>query len=237
MTLLTVLTLLANSANIAAAQCWSHFPGLSCNGPAEAAFPGVWDSFNYAPATRRPSPRYNLDYPSLTQHLYNTTTTLFGNGTTVVYDFSQEVGGVVTIEYIGTGVGEFHLAFTESRSFIGHYSDASNGKFVGPDLYLNATIENGKATYTMPLAQLRGGFRYMTLFLTTNSTATMTPTSVTCELDFAPTWSNLRAYQGYFYSSDELLNRIWYAGAYTLQSNSVPPNTGTTDPVQCSKRA
>jgi len=132
--------------------------------------------------------------------------TLSGNGSVVTYDFGIEVGGIVTIAYEGSGTGQFHLAFTESRSFIGEWSDASNGKFVGPDGYLNATIFNGSNSYTMPAAQLRGGFRYMTLFLTTadGTAATFKPTSVTVELDFQPTWPNLRAYQGYFHSSDEV---------------------------------
>lgn len=45
------------------------------------------------------------------------------------------------------------------------------------------------------------------------------------------TIANLRAYQGYFYSSDETLNKIWYSGAYTLQTNNVPPNTGRQIPA------
>ena len=37
---------------------------------------------------------------------------------------------------------------------------------------------------------------------------------------------NLRDYDNYFYSSDPLLNRIWYAGAYTVQTNTIAPSTG-----------
>jgi hypothetical protein len=64
----------------------------------------------------------------------------------------------------------------------------------------------------------------------TNTTASATPEDVSVFLDFQPTWPNLRAYQGYFHSSDDLLNRIWYAGAYTLQSNAIPANTGRQVP-------
>ena len=66
----------------------------------------------------------------------------------------------------------------------------------------------------------------MTLFLTTNGTTTVSFSEISLAIGFQPTWSNLRAYQGYFHSNDELLNRIWYSGAYTLQTNSVPVNTG-----------
>lgn len=41
----------------------------------------------------------------------------------------------------------------------------------------------------------------------------------------------MRAYQGYFSCSDPLLNKIWYAGAYTLQTNAVPPKTGRQFPI------
>ena len=70
----------------------------------------------------------------------------------------------------------------------------------------------------------------MTVFLVTNATATVTLHSVQIQLDFQPSSPNLQAYQGYFNSDDDLLNRIWYAGAYTLQSNSVPTNTGRQVP-------
>jgi hypothetical protein len=83
----------------------------------------------------------------------------------------------------------------------------------------------------MPDEWMRGGFRYMTAFLTTNSSAWFNVTDVQLELSFQPTWANLRAYQGYFYCDDELLNRIWYAGAYTLQTNAVPTNTGRWVPM------
>ncbi|KAL7267753.1 hypothetical protein RUND412_009644 [Rhizina undulata] len=43
-----------------------------------------------------------------------------------------------------------------------------------------------------------------------------------------PSVENPRRYTGYFYSNDNLLNRIWYAGAYTLQLTTVPPSQGGT---------
>ncbi|KAG0134910.1 Six-hairpin glycosidase-like protein [Tuber indicum] len=43
-----------------------------------------------------------------------------------------------------------------------------------------------------------------------------------------PSHENPRRYTGYFYSNDNLLNRIWYAGAYTLQITTIPPKEGGT---------
>jgi hypothetical protein len=42
-----------------------------------------------------------------------------------------------------------------------------------------------------------------------------------------PSQKNGRAYSGYFYSSNPLLNRIWYAGAYTLQLSTIDPREGS----------
>lgn len=42
-----------------------------------------------------------------------------------------------------------------------------------------------------------------------------------------PSNPNPRAYTGYFYSSSRLLNRIWYAGAYTLQISTIDPKEGS----------
>jgi hypothetical protein len=149
-----------------------------------------------------------------------------------VFDFGIEVGGIVSITYTANGTGTLGLAFTEASTWIGEWSDASNGKFKGRDgaLYTNLSGA-GQHTYTIPDESMRGGFRYMTAFLTTNSGAWFNVTDVQLELSFQPTWANLRAYQGYFYCDDELLNRIWYAGAYTLQTNAVPTNTGRWVPM------
>ena len=79
----------------------------------------------------------------------------------------------------------------------------------------------------MPDIRLRGGFRYMTTFLLANDTTTiLNITNVSLELAFQPPWPNLKANQGYLHSDDELVNRIWYAGAYTVQTDFVPTNTG-----------
>jgi alpha-L-rhamnosidase-like protein len=42
-----------------------------------------------------------------------------------------------------------------------------------------------------------------------------------------PSQTNGRAYSGYFYSSSNMLNRIWYAGAYTLQLSTIDPKEGS----------
>lgn len=159
---------------------------------------------------------------------------MVGNGSTITYDFGKEVGGIVTVDYtsVGSGAGSIGLAFTEASNWIGQWSDSSNGKFVGPDGAIYGNFSGaGSHTYTMADKVLRGGFRYLTVFLITESKITISVDSVKLEIGFQPTWSNLKAYQGYFHSSDDELNKIWYSGAYTLQSNAVPVNTGRWVPM------
>ncbi|KAK3333368.1 Six-hairpin glycosidase-like protein [Cercophora scortea] len=207
-------------------SCWRN---TTCSAITEAAFPGVWESNIYAPSSRTVSPTSVLSLATgKLVSKYDGTIALAKNGSAVVFDFGLEVGGIVTIKYTasGKGAGALGLAFTEAKKWIGEWSDSSNGGFRGADgaLYSNFSSP-GAVVYTMPDAKLRGGFRYLTVFLVAQS-ASVQISDVSLEIGFQPTWSNLRAYQGYFHSNDEVLNAVWYSGAYTLQTNAVPPNTG-----------
>ncbi|KAF2650560.1 glycoside hydrolase family 78 protein [Lophiostoma macrostomum CBS 122681] len=222
-------TLVALSCKAIASTCWRN---TTCSGPDVTSFPGQWESNIFAPASRTVSPKHVASLEDLKFSAYSSRVILNGNGSGVVFDFGIEVGGVLSVQYAATGSGSLGLAFTEASTWIGEWSDASNGKFAGRDgaLYSNFSA-SGNNTYVMPDTKLRGGFRYLTAFLVTEQNATVSITDISLEIGFQPTWSNLRAYQGYFHCNDELLNRIWYAGAYTLQTNAVPVNTGRWVPM------
>ncbi|KAI3397992.1 hypothetical protein diail_9969 [Diaporthe ilicicola] len=224
MALTVLLGLLASTA--LGQSCWRN---TSCSTITEAAFPGEWDANNFAPDSRTVSPTSVLSADGSIISSWNGSAHLATNGSQLVFDFGKEVGGIVTLRYTPSGAssGAVGLAFTEAKNWIGEWSDSSNGKFVGPDgaLYSNFTGAEAVVTYTMPDEKLRGGFRYLTLFLVSESSS-VDISSIELEIGFQPTWPNLRAYQGYFHSSDPLLNKIWYSGAYTLQTNAVPVNTG-----------
>ncbi|KAL4957483.1 pectin lyase fold/virulence factor [Aspergillus filifer] len=215
-------------ASRATAQCWRN---TTCTGPAEPSFPGPWDEYNYAPASRFVRPKSILSLPEggFLAEYSNSSISLSTADEGLVFDFGIEVGGIVTVEYSASESVTSGLAFTEAKDFIGRTSDNSNGG-TGADGALSISLRKGEGSYTMPDAKLRGGFRYLTLFITspTNSTSesTLEIKDITLELSFQPTYPNFRAYTGFFSSSYDLLNKIWYAGAYTLQTNSVPPTTG-----------
>jgi hypothetical protein len=58
-----------------------------------------------------------------------------------------------------------------------------------------------------------GGFRFVLLTLTSPGTITLSGAGV----DFQAYRATARDYRGWFLSSDDQLNRMWYSGAYTLQ--------------------
>ncbi|KAB8078539.1 Six-hairpin glycosidase-like protein [Aspergillus leporis] len=230
-----LLSLLALFQICQAQKCWRD---ITCTGPKDSAFPkGPWEENIFAPSSRSVSPKRailslaeenaTIDYKKSKPYV------LHGNGSLVVFDFGIEVGGILTVNYTSKGgSGALGLAFSEAKNWIGEWSDSSNGAFKGPDcaLYANFT-KDGSASYVMPDESLRGGFRYLTVFLVTDGRASVDIRDISLEVGFQPTWSNLRAYQGYFHSNDNLLNRIWYSGAYTLQTNAVPVDTGRQVPM------
>ncbi|EKV08126.1 Alpha-L-rhamnosidase B, putative [Penicillium digitatum] len=205
--------------------CWRN---TTCSGPTDTAFSGPWEKNIYAPASRTVRPTSTLSElktNAVADSSRPYKATLHGNGSLIVFDFSIEVGGIVHIDYTSTGSGALGLAFTEAKNWIGEWSDSSSALYHDGALYANISSAE-KGTYVMPDQYLRGGFRYLTVFLVTDDLASVHIDNLSLELAFKPTWANLRAYQGYFHCSDELLNRIWYSGAYTLQTNEVPVNTG-----------
>ena len=234
-----------------AQNCWRD---TECTGPTDTAFPGPWESNIYSPASRNIPPASVLSLANASViSTYPGPSLLVGNASALVFDFGVEVGGIVSVDYTTTGgSGALGLAFTEAKNWIGLASDSSNGAFGSSNASLRNTVDQGcndgavygyfsspgNHSYTMDLPHLRGGFRYLTLFLlTSSSNTTLNLNDVSLEIGFQPTWSNLRAYQGYFHSNDEELNKIWYSGAYTLQTNSVPVDTGRWIPALTSSWA
>jgi hypothetical protein len=193
-------------------------------------------SYNYAPAGRTVTPVAIHGtvgtVSSAGNVLSGQPTRISGAHSAVVLDFGKEVGGIVTLNFAGAnGAGQrVGLAFTESSLYIGENSDDSSGIVnggPGTDGALYATVD-GAASYTMPTDKLRGGFRYLTVFLATSGWVDLNGASLL--FTAAPGMTNPHAYSNYFSSNDPLLNQIWYAGAYTVQLDSIDPNQGRVWP-------
>jgi len=116
----------------------------------------------------------------------------------VVVDYGKEVGGnpYVTVSAAPATSTTLGVATGEALSFL---TRGATGTY---------SNDNG----------LRGGFRFAAIQLSTPGTVTLTAAGLT----FAAYRATPDRYQGYFISSDDQLNRIWYAGAYTAQLDMVP---------------
>lgn len=190
------------------------------------------DALNYSPTSRTLKPtavyRTSGSVANPQNVLSGQPTRISGSQSAVTLDFGQEVSGLATLSFgsisgSGQRVGP---AFSESSLYVGNNSDRSSGRD-GEDGALYATA-SANGTYTMPTARLRGGFRYLTVFLDTSGWVDLTGVS----LDFtaAPGKADPADYANYFSSSDDLLNRIWYAGAYTVQLNTIASDQGRAWP-------
>ncbi|ROW02317.1 hypothetical protein VSDG_02557 [Cytospora chrysosperma] len=146
------------------------------------------------------------------------------SNSSVTLDFGVNIAGQVSLT-----AGEstdptaaIWLTFSESSLWVSSYaSDAVSDN--GLDEPIPLYVGEGPGTYTVAREYARGGFRYLTLV--NNGTSDIDITGVSVIFTAAPT-QDLKAYTGYFHSNDELINRIWYAGAYTNQLCDIDPRHG-----------
>lgn len=85
---------------------------------------------------------------------------------------------------------------------------------------------SGAGTYTLAPQYQRGAFRYLTVL--NNGSSPVKVTQISVNFTAMPHWADdeLKNYTGYFHCNEELLNRIWYAGAYTNQLCTIEPDHG-----------
>lgn len=195
------------------------------------AVPNPWDVFIHSPASRHVKPA--------TIHTKSGTITIDKNGngenvfvmsasSQVSLDFGIEVGGWISLRVntASSSTPQFSLGFAESPSFVRALSDDTGSVATQDyDKALNVSLSEGSTWYRVPEERFRGGFRFLTIRALTQ----VTITNISCEIGFATETKDLRSYSGYFYTPDpdqQILNRAWYAGAYTVQTNIAPQNTG-----------
>lgn len=209
----------------------SHPAGAATPGhPVKASRgnPRPWEADNFSPRSRtvRPVTVYSTQgtVSAAGAVLTGRATRLSGAGAAVTLDFGKDVTGLVSLHFSASdGPQSVGLAFSESSDYAGLTSDSSTGGSEKTDGSLAVPV-NGPTSYMMPQQYLRGGFRYLTIFL--NSAGWVDLDSVSDYFTAAPLMKSPADYPNYFYSSDQLLNRIWYAGAYTTQLDTINPTNG-----------
>jgi hypothetical protein len=202
----------------------------------EPVFPGPWDQYNFSPASRTQYPiRIHrttgiveneanlLDFKSTIIHALKQSNEVKYSElySSITVDFGKEVCGPVTLRSGRTSTDQtVALAYAESSQWVGFDSDDSSS--------LRPSVSDGhfefqmgpNETYTVPMEKQRGGYRYLTIFTKTPG-AILEIKEVSAYFTSMPHWQNLRAYPSYFFCNDELLNRLWYASAYTNQLSTL----------------
>lgn len=139
----------------------------------------------------------------------------------VVVDYGEDVGGMPALEVRAkTRSPTLRVAYSEGLTYLEPTGDGGQpfSATAAPTRFTDFKVA-GPGILTTGLVQ--GGERYELLMLTT-------PGSVTLRrvwIHFAAFRAGPSAYRGWFLSSSALLNRIWYAGAYTTQLDQLPPGS------------
>lgn len=209
---------------------------------AASAPSGPWDDFNYAPASRTVYPTSVYETSGDVSNVGSLVSSDSGPatlsaGSWLTLDFGKEVGGVISLnlDAVDSEDVSIALAFTESSLFVNPtLSDdsAASATNMSTDGVLAIPAPLSTGLWTQPILYQRGGFRYLTISLTTGDSVSIS--NVTCDITFMPHVDDLRDYTGYFYAPDpssedqDLLSKIWYAGAYTIQTNIIAADSGRT---------
>lgn len=141
----------------------------------------------------------------------------------VILDYGQDVGGFTRFSYYGATPNLLQASYSESLS---------NLTAIGDGALSSALLANSGDPWTFQMlpilgngslqgSQLQGGFRYQRIVL--NFPGTVTLTNILTEMT-APLRSP-EEYSGKFLSNSDIINRIWYAGAYTINLDEIPAGT------------
>src|SRR5207237_531660 len=132
-----------------------------------------------------------------TNMLTGNATRLSGVGAQVVLDFGKEVGGILSLEFASASDANQQVgaAFSESSLYVGPNSDNSAGG--GNSDGALAVPVAGASSWTSDAKYLRGGFRYLTLFLKSGGSVDIKGASLAFSPD--PERAIPNQYPNYFY--------------------------------------
>ncbi|KAJ7226788.1 glycoside hydrolase family 78 protein [Mycena pura] len=205
---------------------------------------GPWDAFNFAPASKTVTPVSVRTVNGIVrgaQGLVQSSSaqaTFTGNSSFVVLDWGKEVGGILSLDInAATPSSQFSFSFTESPDFIDPTRSDDSCHSVATEnsdgvQSFRAPLARGRLTQT--IGQQRGGFRFLTIV--SNSDDPLTISNISLAITFMPHWDDLRAYPGFFFAPDpgfhdvNFLTKLWYAGAYTVQMNTIDSHQARQQP-------
>ncbi|TDD87817.1 hypothetical protein E1293_07345 [Actinomadura darangshiensis] len=161
----------------------------------------------------------------------------------ITLDFGGDIAGKAALRVLSASQNRpgLHVCFSESRMHMALKPGQNGGETEHAPGCDTANVFNGypgqpytwdSDSHALPLDkarlpatvkddELRGGFRYATVFL--DGPGWVDLDAMTVGFTAAPNQRDLRAYRGSFRSADPELNKIWYAGAYTVQLDTDLP--------------
>jgi alpha-L-rhamnosidase len=142
------------------------------------------------------------------------TATLTSAGSAIVLDYGKDVGGIPFFTVTAaTGSPQLKAGYSESLRYLTVNGDGGAPWGEGDTARSDTYTVTGAGTITNRFTQ--GGERYEEISLASAGSLTLSKVGITYIADRA-------GYAGWFASSSDTLNRIWYDGAYTAQLDSVP---------------
>ncbi|MGF0118829.1 alpha-L-rhamnosidase C-terminal domain-containing protein [Promicromonospora sp. Marseille-Q5078] len=139
----------------------------------------------------------------------------------VVLDYGRNIAGIPWLNVSDVdGAPNLLLSYSESAAWTGVDGDLEGSHNDTGNHDRTETFEV-EAPGTLSSGLVQGGQRYQRITLTTPGTLVIGDVG----MRFAAYRATAEDYQGWFVCSDDLLNRIWFDGAYTVQINQLPACT------------
>ncbi|MDL4817286.1 alpha-L-rhamnosidase C-terminal domain-containing protein [Actinomadura opuntiae] len=143
------------------------------------------------------------------------TVTPGGPPATVLLDYGKEMVGTPYIDVVSAAAAPpLQLAFSETRKYLFDADGRPTGDGVGTGGYERQQSITPTA-HSRVSGTFEGGFRYETITLSTPGTVVLRAAGIAFEAYRATP----AQYQGHFLSSSDALNRMWFGGAYTVQTD------------------
>ena len=140
-----------------------------------------------------------------------------GSDPTLVLDYGKEVGGLpyfaVSAE---SGSPTLKAGYSEGLQYESPNGDGSTPWAEGDPSRSDSYTVSGPGTIANSYVQ--GGERYEEITLTSPGSVTLSAVGI----HYIADRTQAGGYAGYFDSSSDELNKIWYDSAYTLQTDAVP---------------
>ncbi|KAM0714120.1 hypothetical protein Q7P37_011084 [Cladosporium fusiforme] len=151
--------------------------------------------------------------------------TMNSNGTseTIILDYGHSVEGIPSFEVLRSegDTSIFEISYAESKAAFDDYmSDGPLPLAAAMDTY-RVNRYNVSCPGVISNRLVQGAFRYQKLNLTSPGTLRLKNVGVHPTTDVTP----IADLTGSFHTSDDALNRIWEAGARTVQLTEIPKHT------------